>query len=429
MLDKLLGRTMRIGRLTLHLPDGRKMSFGESQPNNPRLDIAIRLRGTGTPLKIALDPELQFGEAYMNGDLTIERGTLADLFELLGRNLRDLPPRGGRMIGRMRNAWDFLRGRNSLRAAVANVHHHYDLSGNLYSQFLDSDMQYSCAYFERPDMSLEEAQVAKKQHIIAKLALRPGMKVLDIGCGWGGMGLSIARACPDVSVLGITLSREQHRYAETRAREEGLADRVQFALRDYRKVEGPFDRIVSVGMFEHVGRADFVTYFRTISALLTDDGAALIHSIGRKSTMSGRNPWIDKYIFPGGYIPTLSEAVTSVEKAGLWITDVEILRRHYAETLRAWGERFANRRSYVAELYDERFCRMWEFYLASCEMTFRYGDLMVIQAQLTKRIDALPFTRDYMMAATGADQPAKRKETAMFGPARETTLGRQNADA
>ena len=284
---------------------------------------------------------------------------------------------------------------NSIHIARRNASHHYDLSNLLYQQFLDPDLQYSCAYFSDPRLSLAEAQDAKKQHIAAKLLLKPGRRVLDIGCGWGGLALSLAQV-EKVHVLGVTLSPAQLAVARQRARQAGLEQQVKFALLDYREIKGRFDRIVSVGMFEHVGTPHYSQFFGAVSQLLADDGVALIHSIGRKDGPDVTSSWIRKYIFPGGYIPALSEVTPAIERAGLWITDLEILRLHYAQTLRHWRERFLANRRKVLEIYDERFCRMWEFYLAISEMSFRYGGLMVFQAQLTRRVDVVPLTRDYV---------------------------------
>jgi cyclopropane-fatty-acyl-phospholipid synthase len=294
---------------------------------------------------------------------------------------------------------------NDRNASKRNVAHHYDLSYDLYRRFLDEDMQYSCAYFARPDMTLEEAQSAKRAHIAAKLRLTPGQRVLDIGCGWGGLALELAGK-HGVRVLGITLSQEQLAIARRRAAEAGLEHLTEFQLIDYRDVKGTFDRIVSVGMFEHVGVPHFREYFEAVRKLLKPDGVALIHSIGRHMGPGLTQAWIRKYIFPGGYIPALSEVTPVVEKAGLWITDVEILRLHYAETLRHWRERFVKAWPEIASVYDERFCRMWEFYLAFSELAFRYTGHMVFQMQLTRRVDALPITRDYIYEAERAQPPA-----------------------
>jgi cyclopropane-fatty-acyl-phospholipid synthase len=355
--------------------------------------------------KIALFPGLYLGEAYMDGGLRMEQGTIWDLIEIAGRNIE------GKRLGVKGPVADAVRALklrlqqwNDRNASRRNVSHHYDLSYELYRRFLDEDMQYSCAYFTEPDMTLEAAQSAKKAHIAAKLLLSPGQRVLDIGCGWGGLALELASK-HGVHVLGITLSKEQLAVAQQRARDLGLEDRVEFRLVDYRDVEGPFDRIVSVGMFEHVGVPNFRAYYEGVRRLLKPNGVAVIHSIGRHMGPGLTQAWIAKYIFPGGYIPALSEVVPVVEKADLWITDVEILRLHYAETLRHWRERFVAAWDDMAALYDERFCRMWEFYLAFSELAFRYTGHMVFQMQLTRRVDALPITRDYMYEGERTDAP------------------------
>jgi cyclopropane-fatty-acyl-phospholipid synthase len=284
---------------------------------------------------------------------------------------------------------------NPIGLARRHVAHHYDLSDGLFDLFLDRDRQYSCAYFESPNNSLEQAQDAKKRHIAAKLMLEPGMKVLDIGSGWGGMALYLAKAA-QVDVTGVTLSVEQQQVAERRAREAGLADRVRFHLLDYREEPGRYDRIVSVGMFEHVGAKHFSEFFRKMRELLVDDGVALLHSIGRFDGAGTTNAWLRKYIFPGAYAPALSEVAAVVERSGLLMTDIEILRLHYAETLKEWRRRFELNRDTVRAMYDERFCRMWEFYLVACEMAFRFGGQMVFQMQLARRLDTVPITRDYI---------------------------------
>jgi cyclopropane-fatty-acyl-phospholipid synthase len=282
------------------------------------------------------------------------------------------------------------------KRARRNVAHHYDLDGRLYSLFLDADQQYSCAYFEQPDQSLDDAQLAKKRHLAAKLVLSPGSRVLDIGCGWGGLALYLAEMAGS-RVTGITLSSEQHVVASQRASERGLSNAAEFRLQDYRDVPEQFDRIVSVGMFEHVGVGFYDAFFRKCHSLLDDDGVMLLHSIGRSEGPSVTNPWIAKYIFPGGYIPALSEVLPAVERAGLLVTDIEIQRLHYAETLKAWRQRFLAQRSEVEEFYDAGFVRMWEFYLAAAEMSFREQAMMVFQLQLTKRQGVVPMTRDYIM--------------------------------
>jgi cyclopropane-fatty-acyl-phospholipid synthase len=288
---------------------------------------------------------------------------------------------------------------NPAGRAKRNVAHHYDLSGELYDLFLDDDKQYSCAYFARPDMTLEAAQAAKKAHIAGKLMIEPGMRVLDIGCGWGGMGLTLARDY-GARVLGVTLSEEQHKIATRRAQEAGLEGQVEFRLTDYRNVDETFDRIVSVGMFEHVGVPHYREYFRNVNDKLSEDGIALIHTIGRTNPPGATSPWITKYIFPGGYIPSMSEVLTAVEKEGLWSTDVEVWRLHYAETLRHWHDRFQANRDRAREIYDERFCRMWRYYLVASELTFRLHHQCVFQFQLAHRQDAVPLTRDYLYRDT-----------------------------
>ena len=390
MLHSMLSRFVRHGRLTVTEAGQAPQSYGDG--SGP--EIALRV-GKGWATRIALNPDMAMGEAYMEGGLVMEQGSLWDLCELLGRNFRDGPPPGPlkRVFNRARRT---LQQWNDRRAARRNVAHHYDLSHELYRRFLDQDMQYSCAYFARPDMTLEEAQLAKKIHIASKLLIEPGMSVLDIGCGWGGMGLELAGRY-GADVTGVTLSQEQLAIANARARSANLDHRARFSLTDYRDVQGPFDRIVSVGMFEHVGAPQFRTYFKQVSRLLTDDGVALIHSIGRRTTPGVTQPWIAKYIFPGGYIPALSEMTAAIEEAGLWITDIEIKRLHYAETLKAWRERFIAKWDEVAGLYDERFCRMWEVYLCLSELSFRYGVNMIVQVQLAKRVGAVPIVRDYMI--------------------------------
>jgi cyclopropane-fatty-acyl-phospholipid synthase len=388
-LQTYLQGVIREGDLRVRLPGGAEFQLGDG--SGPPLIASITSRLWAA--RIAAKPGLAVGEAYMDGGLRLEQGEIADFVDLIGRNAKFRKKKRRTALGRWWRA--MRREANERTAARRNVSHHYDLSDELYRRFLDEDMQYSCAYFARPDMSLEEAQAAKKRHIAAKLLLKPEQRVLDIGCGWGGMALTLAEEA-DVEVDGVTLSTEQLAVAQARAEARGLAGRARFSLTDYRDVEGPYDRIVSVGMFEHVGRPNFQAYFDGVARLLTDDGVALIHAIGRSEGPNFTNAWMDKYIFPGGYIPALSEVLPAVEKAGLFVTDIEILRLHYAETLRHWRQRFAAHRAEVAALYDERFCRMWEFYLGISEMSFRHRGHMVFQMQLAKRIDTVPITRDYM---------------------------------
>jgi cyclopropane-fatty-acyl-phospholipid synthase len=389
-VEAFLGRAIRIGAIEVALPGGRRIVAGDG--SRPRVVVAVK-----SPIwaaRIAAWPETAVGDAYMEGALTFERGNVYDLLELAGRNTPSRrPPRPPSAFARWRH--DALATRNARRQARSNVARHYDLSNTFYRRFLDEDLQYSCAYFAEPGLSLEQAQRAKQRHIAAKLLLRPGHRVLDIGCGWGGLALRLA-ADTNAEVDGVTLSTAQLEVARQRAEECGLADRVDYSLTDYRDVEGPYDRIVSVGMFEHVGRPNFDAYFGQIARLLSDDGVVVIHSIGRSHGPDVTQPWIAKHIFPGGYIPALSETLASVERSGLIVTDVEILRLHYAETLRAWRRRFEAERREVEAIRGERFCRMWEFYLAASEIGFRYSGHMVFQLQLAKRIDTVPLTRSYI---------------------------------
>ena len=393
MLARLLSTVVQHGSLVLIRHDGSSLTFGKGSP-----EVLIRLHDRGAFWELALNPELKLGELYMDGRLTLEHGDIADLLDLLMYNLANSRPGGLFAITRrFRRIMRHVSQLNHASRARKNVAHHYDLSGELYDLFLDPDRQYSCAYFDEPAESLEEAQIAKKRHIAAKLHLdKPDLKVLDIGSGWGGMALDLARDC-DANVLGITLSEEQLALARQRALKSGLGDRCRFELEDYRDVKGPFDRIVSVGMFEHVGVGFYATYFAKIRELLKDDGVALVHTIGRTDGPGSTNPWIAKYIFPGGYVPALSEMLTVIEQSGLIVTDIEVLRLHYAETLKEWRGRFKAHWREAAQLYDERFCRMWEFYLAGAEMAFRHEGQVVFQVQLAKRVDTLPITRDYML--------------------------------
>jgi len=391
-LRAFLRRVIRQGDLQVRFPSGKVARVGDG--SGPPVAVAITRRMW--VLRLAAYPSLALGEAYMEGGLVMETGTIDDLVALIGRNAANRPLKRAGPLARW---WLDRRIHANARAASRrNVAHHYDLSVDLYRRFLDSDLQYSCAYFPFPGAGLEAAQAAKKRHLAAKLLLWPGQKVLDIGCGWGGLALSLARAA-EVEVEGVTLSAEQLKTARARAEAAGLAGRARFSLTDYRDVGGAYDRIVSVGMFEHVGRANYQTYFDQVARLLKDDGVALIHTIGRFEGPAFTQPWIAKYIFPGGYIPSLSEIVPCVERAGLVIADIEVLRLHYAETLRCWRNRFQAQRPEIAQVYDERFCRMWEFYLAISELAFRHRDHVVFQLQLAKRLDAVPITRDYLAAA------------------------------
>jgi len=397
-LDRLMARVIQLGRLEVTWSDGSVSAYGNGTGRAARVEF----RDRETEWAVLVNPELAIGEAYMDGSLVFPDDSLLDFLMLLNESWSLLNKRPFyRALSRFRFVTRRVAQNNSPMRARRNIKHHYDLDGRLYSLFLDSDMQYSCAYFERPGVSLEEAQWAKKRHLASKLLLKPGQDVLDIGSGWGGLGLFLAGHF-EVNVTGVTLSEEQHGISNQRAREQGLDRRARFELRDYRALETEFDRIVSVGMFEHVGAARYREFFSAAAKLLKPDGVMLLHSIGRYGPPAATNPWISKYIFPGGYIPALSEVMKAVEHVGLLVTDMEILRLHYADTLKAWRERFRAQWDVAAEIYDERFCRMWDFYLAGSEATFRTSDMMVFQLQLAKGKNAIPITRDYIFKAEEA---------------------------
>ena len=381
------------GNLTIIDSRGVTYQFGD-QTGKP---IQIRFTSAKWEREVALDPALKLGEAYMNDGFEFIKG---DIYSLLETIFESTGPIAENQL--WMKAFSFIRTAtkrfaqmNTLRRSAKNVEHHYDLSGKLYEMFLDPDRQYSCGYFENPNVSLAEAQLAKKRHLAAKLQVKENEKLLDIGCGWGGLGLYFARVL-GANVTGVTLSHEQHGIANQRAKDMGLQDKAKFFLLDYRKLDDAFDKIVSVGMFEHVGIGHYKEYFDHVKRLLKPDGRFVLHSIGRSGEPGATNPWIAKYIFPGGYIPALSEVIPVIEKSGLIITDIEILRLHYAETLKAWREAFLAHWDEAKALYDERFCRMWEFYLAASESAFRWQGMMVFQIQLAHKQDAVPLTRDYI---------------------------------
>ena len=387
-----LRRLVRKGRLEVETADGVIETFGDGE--GPLL--GVKLVDRAAERRLMLNPALSLGELYMDGRLIVTKGGLYDLLELGARSIAKLQGAPWiKALDKARMAFRRLRQPNDRRRARRNIASHYDLDERLYGLFLDSDRQYSCAYFEYPGESLDDAQTAKKRHLAAKLLPRDGATALDIGCGFGGLGLYLAGVA-GARVTGVTLSEEQFAVATERARQTGLADRVEFRLQDYRDVGETFDRIVSVGMFEHVGVNRYDEFFTKVRGLLKDNGLMLLHSIGRNSVPGVTNPWIRKYIFPGGYIPSLSEVLPAIERAGLYVTDIEILRLHYAETLRAWREQFMARRDEAVKLYDERLCRMWEFYLAGSETAFRVDAHMVFQIQLAKRQENVPLTRDYI---------------------------------
>ena len=392
LVSRLLERMIRVGTLEVIDADGKPHVFSGA----PGPEVTIRLHDRALHRRLFFNPQLFVGEAYMDGTLTIEKGTLSALLEIAARNLRFAQAyplySAGQRLSRLSRRWQQY---NPVGRARTHAAHHYDLPDRLYELFLDRDRQYSCAYFQNSGDDLETAQINKQRHLAAKLLLEPGHRVLDIGSGWGGLALYLARVGGG-QVTGLTLSDEQLKIANRRAAEAGLAERVRFHLRDYREETGTYDRIVSVGMFEHVGVNHYPEFFSTVRNLLAEDGVCVLQSIGRMAGPSTTCAWLRKYIFPGGYSPALSEVLPAVEQSGLWITDIEVLRLQYAETLRAWRRRFEANRARIAELFDERFCRMWEFYLALSEAAFRHGDHFVFQMQLAKRRDAVPLTRDYI---------------------------------
>ena len=391
MLRQFLSKIIRKGTIEIITPGGETFEIGHGAPM-----VTLRILDQAVAMRLLLNPDMALGEAYADGTIVIENGDIHDLLELC---LANLGWYDGHWIRSARSAVRRLVRRisqhNPVSVARRNVAHHYDLSSDLYDLFLDEDRHYSCAYFLNPDDTLEQAQQQKMRHLAAKLLLRPGHRVLDIGSGWGALALDLARVA-DVDVTGVTLSTEQQVFAERRAGEAGMQDDVRFLLKDYRHVKQKFDRIVSVGMFEHVGLPHYKEYFTQVRDLLEDDGVAVIHTIGRADNGGAANPWIEKYIFPGGYIPALSEIAPAIEQAGLYITDIEILRLHYAETLKEWRRRFNSNRGRVADIYDERFCRMWEFYLSVSEAAFRHGGLVNFQLQLSKSVHAVPLSRNYI---------------------------------
>ncbi len=392
-LDYILKNVIVRGHLKLIDPQGKTHEYGDPSAKT----VVVNIKTRAAERRIALNPGLYVGECFVDGSLTVEQGTIYDFLEIV---LQDLDPyewpRWTRFLDSIRYLTRWIEQYNPAPRAKRNIAHHYDIDGSIYDLFLDRDRQYSCAYFETRDQGLDEAQLAKKRHLAAKLDLHEGQRVLDIGSGWGGLGLYLAQSA-QVDVTGITLSEEQLKVSRERAEKSGLARSVNFDLVDYRALEGKFDRIVSVGMFEHVGVTHYRAFFRKLYELLADDGVAVIHSIGRFDGPGTTNAFIAKYIFPGGYIPALSEVFPAIERERLISTDVEILRLHYAITLRHWRQRFRAAWHPLSERFGEKFCRIWEFYLAVSETAFRYQGLMVFQIQLSKNQEALPLTRDYMV--------------------------------
>ena len=368
-------------------------AIGNPKKQNP---IKLKLLDKSLHYKLLFYPDLFLGEAYSNGSAVIENGTLTEFLDIalknVGRNETNTP---SEFLNKLRGTYRFLTNFNLVKKSKLNVAHHYDISEDLYELFLDSKKQYSCAYFKNENDDLETAQTNKIKHIIKKLNLKSNQRVLDIGSGWGSLAIEIAKET-QCEVVGITLSENQLEYSKKKAKELNLENQVEFKLMDYRQLDEKFDRVVSVGMFEHVGRKFYKNYFNQVSNLLNDDGIALIHTIGSVNPPRDPQPWITKYIFPGGYTPSLSEVANPIEKSGLVISDIEVLRMHYAHTLRHWKERFLGEKDKVLQMFDEKFFRMWEFYLTSCEMTFKWGDQVVFQFQLTKKITSVPTTRDYI---------------------------------
>ena len=373
--------------------DSKKYIIGKPKKTDPMI---IKILDKSLHFKLLINPDLYFGEAYTDGTLKIENGTLTDFLEIAYQNIgRNEINTFGYILKKIKGTYRYLTNFNFAKQSKKNVAHHYDLSDDLYNLFLDSERQYSCAYFKNENDTLEQAQKNKIDHIIKKLNLKPNQKVLDIGSGWGSLAIEIAKQSK-CEVTGITLSENQLEYSKNKAKEENLENQVNFKLLDYRFLKEKFDRVVSVGMFEHVGRKFYKIFFKQVSNLLKDDGLALIHTIGSVKEPRDPQPWISKYIFPGGYTPSMSEVVGPIEKSGLVISDIEVLRMHYAHTLRHWRENCVKNKSKIVNMFDERFFRMWEFYLSSCEMAFKWGDQVVFQFQLTKDFITAPNTRDYI---------------------------------
>lgn len=406
-LKNLLGQIISTGDLRLIDAKRRIHEFGDGKGEL----VTARLKDKKLELQLFINPSLHLGKAYMDGRFVVEHGSLYDFLELLLSNAENSDVsnwlHGETLLRRLLKP---VHQFNNLARARQNVAHHYDIDKNIYDLFLGKDRQYSCAYFERDHSDLDEAQLAKKYHLASKLLLTDGLKILDIGSGWGGLGLFLAGHA-DVQVKGVTLSKEQLKISNHRARSQGVEKCVRFELRDYRQINERFDRIVSVGMFEHVGVRHYCTFFDKIFEILADDGIALLHSIGRFDPPTVTNPFVAKYIFPGGYIPALSEVLPAIEHSGLLVTDIEILRLHYAETLRLWRQRFLESCNHKTIELDDRFCRMWEFYLAASEAAFRYQNLMVFQIQLAKMQTVVPLTRDYQFSAEAQMRRAKASQS------------------
>jgi cyclopropane-fatty-acyl-phospholipid synthase len=392
-LARFLNKLFKKGSFILIDAYKKKYIIGEPENKKP---ITLKILNKKLHYKLLLRPDLYFGEAYSDGDIEIENGTLTDFLELALMNIG----RGelnffSQLINSLSGSYRYLTNFNLIKKSKMNVAHHYDLSDNLYDLFLDPKRQYSCAYFKNENDSLETAQNNKIQHIIKKLNIKPNHKILDIGCGWGSLAIDIAKSI-NCEVTGITLSKNQFDYCVKKVKELNMENQIIFKLIDYRELNEKFDRIVSIGMFEHVGRKFYMRFFRQIEKLLRDDGVSLIHTIGSVNPPGDPHPWITKYIFPGGYTPSLSEVTNPIEKAGLIVSDIEVLKLHYSYTLRHWKENCLKNKEKITEMFDERFFRMWEFYLAGCEIAFKWGDQVVYQFQLTKNYTSTPTTRDYI---------------------------------
>ena len=392
-LAKFLNKLFKEDGFILIDANSIKYIIGNPKKEKP---ITLRLLDKKLHYKLLFYPDLYFGEAYTDGTAKIENGSLTDFLEIalknIGRNQTNIL---SQILNKLRGTYRYLTNFNVTKKSKKNVAHHYDISDDLYDLFLDPKRQYSCAYFKNENDSLETAQNNKIDYIIKKLNLKPNQKVLDIGCGWGSLAIEIAKKS-QCEVTGITLSENQYKYSIHKAKELNVENQVQFKLIDYRQLNEKFDRIVSVGMFEHVGRKYYKTFFNQINKLLNDTGIALIHTIGSVNQPRDPQPWITNYIFPGGYTPSMSEITVPIEKSGLIISDIEVLRMHYSHTLRNWKQRFLNNKSKVLTMFDENFFRMWEFYLTSCEMVFKWNDQVVFQFQLSKDLTSLPTTRDYI---------------------------------
>ena len=392
-LSNFLNRLIKDDGFELIDANSKSYLIGKPKKENP---IRFKILDKTLHWKLLINPDLYLGEGYTDGSIVIENGTLTEFLDIAIKNIgRDSANSITNALDKFRRIYRYITNFNLIGKSKQNVAHHYDLSNKFYDLFLDEKRQYSCAYFKNEDDTLEVAQNNKIDHIIKKLNLKPNHKVLDVGCGWGTLALDIAKKT-QCEVVGITLSKNQLEYAQQKAREMNLENQVEFRLEDYRQLSEKFDRVVSVGMFEHVGRKFYSKYFNKVFDFLNEDGVALIHTIGSINPPRGPQPWITKYIFPGGYTPSLSEVSLPIEKSGLIISDLEVLRAHYAHTLRSWKDRFMSKKEQVLEMFDEKFFRMWEFYLVGCEMSFKWSDQVVFQFQLTRKLKATPITRDYI---------------------------------